>query len=67
MQLILNSMSDGVIVSDDKSQLLIFNPAAEQMFGSGITDTQQSGWSQQYGLFQADQLTPIQMKLRIIV
>lgn len=59
MQLILNSMSDGVIVADEKGQFLIFNPAAEQMFGKGITDTQQEEWSEQYGLFQTDQVTPI--------
>ncbi|WP_167315709.1 ATP-binding protein [Nostoc punctiforme] len=56
MQLILNSMSDGVIVSDDKGKFLIVNPAAEQMFG-GITESQQSEWSEQYGLFQADRVT----------
>jgi PAS domain S-box-containing protein len=58
MQLILNSMSDGVIVADENGQFLIFNPAAEQMFGR-ITDTQQEEWADQYGLFQPDQVTPI--------
>ncbi|BAZ50044.1 multi-sensor hybrid histidine kinase [Nostoc sp. NIES-4103] len=57
MQLILNSMSDGVIVAGENGRLLICNPAAEQMFGSGITDAQQEEWSQQYGLYQADQVT----------
>ena len=62
MQLILNCMRDGVVVANDLGQLLIFNPAAEQMFGKGITDSSQEEWSEEYGLFQADQVTlfPIQ-------
>ena len=52
-------MSDGVIVSDEKGQLLIFNSAAEQMFGRGITESQQEAWSEEYGLFQADRVTPL--------
>jgi PAS domain S-box-containing protein len=59
MQLILNSMSDGVIVSDEKGQFLIFNPAAEQMFDKGVTETQQEEWAEQYGLFQVDGITPL--------
>ncbi|HLO51709.1 MAG TPA: ATP-binding protein [Kamptonema sp.] len=58
MQLILNSMSDGVIVSDENGQFLIFNPAAEQIFGRGITESQQEAWSEEYGLFQSDLVTP---------
>lgn len=57
MQLILNSMSDGVIVADENSQFLVFNPAAEQMLGKGITDSPQQEWSQQYGVFQSDGVT----------
>ncbi|MDF0555845.1 ATP-binding protein [Kamptonema sp. UHCC 0994] len=57
MQLILSSMSDGVIVADEKGQFLIFNPAAEQMFGSGITESQQEAWSEEYGVYQTDRVT----------
>ncbi|MBW4537804.1 MAG: PAS domain S-box protein [Myxacorys chilensis ATA2-1-KO14] len=58
LQLILNKTSDGVIVADEQGQFLIFNPAAEQMFGSGATDTQREEWSEQYGLFLPDRVTP---------
>ncbi len=58
LQLILHSMSDGIIVADEQGQFLIFNPAAEQMFGNGATETQANEWSQQYGLFLSDQVTP---------
>ncbi len=58
LQLILNSISDGIIVAGEQGQFLIFNPAAEQMFGNGATDAREEEWSQQYGLFLPDQVTP---------
>lgn len=58
LHLILNSISDGLVVADEQGQFLLFNPAAEQMFGSGATETQTDEWSQRYGLFQPDQITP---------
>ena len=58
LQLILQSMSDGIVVADEQGQFLVFNPAAEQMFGKGATDIQTDEWSQQYGLFLSDQVTP---------
>jgi PAS domain S-box-containing protein len=61
LQLILDSMSDGIIVADEKGRFLVFNPAAEKMFGS-ITDTRKEDWSQQYGLFLPDQVTPFSVE-----
>jgi PAS domain S-box-containing protein len=58
LQLILNSMGDGVIVADEKGKFLIFNPAAEEMFGIGSTDTTPDEWSATYGLFLPDGRTP---------
>jgi len=57
LQLILHSISDGIIVADEQGQFLIFNSAAEQMFGSP-TDAEAKEWSQHYGLFLPDQVTP---------
>jgi PAS domain S-box-containing protein len=34
---ILSSMGDGVIVADKEGKFLVFNPAAERMFGKGVT------------------------------
>jgi PAS domain-containing protein len=58
LQLILRSMSDGVVVANEQGQFLIFNTAAEQIFGDGATDTEVNEWSQHYGLFLPDQITP---------
>ncbi|AFZ57890.1 PAS domain-containing sensor histidine kinase [Anabaena cylindrica FACHB-243] len=58
LELILNSMSDAVVVTDINGKFL-FNSAAVQMYGSGSTDIQPEEWSQHYGLFLPDQITPL--------
>src|SRR5262249_40865564 len=54
----LDNMGDGVIVADQNGKFLVFNPAAERMFGLGATDTPQEQWSARYGLFLPDMTTP---------
>lgn len=48
---VLDNMSDAVIVADKNEQFLIFNPAAERMFGSGPSASSAADWSRQYGLY----------------
>jgi PAS domain S-box-containing protein len=59
LQSVLDHMGDGVIVADENERFLVFNPAAERMFGLGSTDTTSSRWSKQYGLFLPDMETPV--------
>jgi signal transduction histidine kinase/PAS domain-containing protein len=54
---ILDNMSDAVVVADKNEQFLIFNPAAERMFGTGPTATSAADWSRQYGLYLSDNAT----------
>jgi PAS domain S-box-containing protein len=58
LQSILSSMADAVIVADTHGNFLLFNPAAERMFGRGATQTAASEWSQKYGLYLPDKVTP---------
>lgn len=58
LQLVLKSMSDGVIVADEKGKFLIFNPAATEIFGSSLTDANLNQWSTKYSLFMPDSHTP---------
>ena len=58
LQSILSSMADAVIVADKEGKLLVFNPAAERLFGKGATQTSSSEWSHQYGLYLPDRITP---------
>jgi len=58
LQSILTSMGDGVIVVNEQGRFLLFNPAAEQILGIGQTDTTPAEWTQQYGLYLPDRVTP---------
>jgi PAS domain S-box-containing protein len=58
LQSILSSMADAVIVADKHGNFLVFNPAAERMFGRGATQIAPSEWSQHYGLYLPDRVTP---------
>ena len=58
LQSILSSMADAVIVADKQGNFLVFNPAAERMLGQGPTQIAPSEWSQRYGLYLPDRVTP---------
>jgi PAS domain S-box-containing protein len=55
---ILSDMGDAVIVADKNENFLVFNPAAERMFGAGATKTNATEWSHRYGLYLPDKVTP---------
>jgi PAS domain S-box-containing protein len=55
---ILSDMGDAVIVADKEDNFLVFNPAAERMFGAGATKTNAGEWSHRYGLYLPDKVTP---------
>jgi len=55
---ILSNMGDGVIVADKDNNFLVFNPAAERMFGKGAVQVPSTEWSHRYGLYLADKTTP---------
>ncbi|WP_017720337.1 CHASE3 domain-containing protein [Kamptonema formosum] len=57
LQSVLDSMGSGVAVADEKGQFLLFNPAGEQILGTGSTDAKLEEWSEQYGLFLPDGVT----------
>ena len=55
---IFNSISDGVIAADAGGTFTIFNPGAESILGIGPIDTTPDRWSDTYGLFFPDRVTP---------
>src|SRR5216683_3025818 len=57
MQLILASITDGVVVADTNGKFLLFNAAAERFVGIGATDATPDQWSHQYGSFLPDGVT----------
>ena len=54
----LASMGDAIIVADKNGKFLVFNPAAERMFGRGAIETDAREWPLHYGLFLPDKVTP---------
>ena len=55
---ILSNMGDAVIVADKERNFVMFNPAAERMFGKGADKIPPSEWSHRYGLYLPDRKTP---------
>ncbi|HKC13667.1 MAG TPA: ATP-binding protein, partial [Vicinamibacteria bacterium] len=58
LQLILDRMSDGVVVADQQGHFLLFNRAAEAILGLGAADVALERWSEHYGIFGADGVSP---------
>jgi PAS domain S-box-containing protein len=54
---ILSEMGDPVIVADRNGNFLVFNPAAERMFGSGAGQVPVNEWSERHGLYLPDKTT----------
>ena len=57
LESILSNMGDAVIVADREEKFLVFNPAAERMFGQGATFPSLADWSCRCGLYLPDKVT----------
>ncbi len=55
---ILQTVSDGIVVVDRRGVFLVFNEAAERILGVGSLDAPPGAWSDAYGLFLPDRITP---------
>ncbi len=58
---ILDSTADALVVSDESGRFTHFNPAAERILRMGPIDTGPRRWSETYGFYEADQVTPMQV------
>ncbi len=58
LQLLIDSIGEGIVAADEKGNFVLFNPAAKDIFGLGATDTLPEQWSAKYGLFLPDTVTP---------
>ena len=59
MDVVFNSISDGVVVANKKGEFLFFNPFAEKIVGIGATEGTPEEWTDIYGMFYGDKVTPI--------
>ncbi|HXV77043.1 MAG TPA: ATP-binding protein [Candidatus Polarisedimenticolaceae bacterium] len=58
LESIVSQLGDGVVVADQTGKFLLFNPAAERIVGIGITDAPPERWSEVYGIYYPDRVTP---------
>ncbi len=55
----IQAMADGVIVCNEQGRFTHFNAAAEQILGVSAADAQPDKWSDDYGVFSFDTVTPV--------
>lgn len=55
---VLNCINDGIVIADKDGKFVFWNKAAEQIVGLGNSDTKPNEWSQYYGCFLPDRITP---------
>lgn len=55
---VLSNLADGIIVADHEGRFVFFNPAAEQTLGIGIRDIEPNEWTETYGCYYPDKVTP---------
>jgi len=58
LQSVLDSMAEGLVAADEAGKFLIWNRAAERIVGYGPTDLSTEGWSEHYGYYLPDGVTP---------
>lgn len=58
LQVILDSLADGIALADANGTLLYLNPAGEEMIGKGLMRLPPSEWSRAYGCYRPDGITP---------
>jgi len=59
MEIVFNSISDGVVAADSEGRFTLFNPAAERMVGKGMTNAGRDRWAEEYGIFFIDGTTQV--------
>lgn len=57
-QTILDGMTDGVVVANASGTLLLWNAAAQKMLGLGAAAVPPERWSNHFGLYLPDKVTP---------
>ncbi len=55
---VLENINDGVVVGNEKGEFLVFNTAAQKISGRTAEGAQYGRWSEKFGVFRADGVTP---------
>jgi len=55
---VLDSMGEGLVAADEQGKFIIWNTAAEKIVGLGPANMPSQEWTEHYGLFLSDTVTP---------
>jgi PAS domain S-box-containing protein len=55
---VLDSMAEGLVAADEQGNFIIWNAAAEKIVGLGPGNMPTQDWTEHYGLFLTDAVTP---------
>jgi signal transduction histidine kinase len=58
LQSVLDSMSEGLVATDETGKFILWNPAATRIVGLGAADIPPEQWGEHYGTFLVDTITP---------
>jgi sigma-B regulation protein RsbU (phosphoserine phosphatase) len=58
IQRILECISEGIVVADLEGRIVLFNDAARRLLGAGPVDIPLAAWTETYGLFLSDTISP---------
>ena len=58
LRAVMEAMSDGLVVADADGRFQIFNSEAEKILGIGAIEEDPSQWTEKYGAFLSDGVTP---------
>jgi PAS domain S-box-containing protein len=58
LQSVLDSMAEGLVAADAQGEFVLWNSAAEKILGKGAANLPSQKWSEHYGLFLSDTVTP---------
>jgi|SRR5271170_3682615 len=58
LQSVLDSMSEGLVAADETGRFILWNPAATRIVGLGAANVPPEQWSDHYGTYLPDTITP---------
>jgi len=58
LQSVLDSMAEGLVAADEQGKFVLWNAAAEKILGMGAANLAPQEWTEHYGLFLNDTVTP---------
>jgi PAS domain S-box-containing protein len=58
LQSVLDNMGEGLVAANEFGEFTLWNPAAEKILGHGAAKIATQEWSQHYGMFFPDKVTP---------